>query len=230
MRPISILILLFISPFVGCGSDTQESDNFDSPTHPFALEINKRSAKSLGDICNDLKKVSVDSWGAVCDERDALGKIALDLEKSLVKPLGEFASRVMLLDKRLIIFIKRDLYLEDRENIINKIVEDARQLLTEINQETSTTPDIDIDKLEFLNRLIIAAEGIINNATGLYKIKIDLSKDPYKLLRNNAYLTQRNLQIYRDNINLVREQKKLRNDLDLAKAKKLLQELIDLFS
>ncbi len=230
MRPILISIILFISPLIGCGSDTQEIDNSNFPRQPLAIEINKGSAKSLEDIKNDLAKVRVDCWDEVCDEIDSLGNIALDFEKSLVKPLGEFASRVVLLDKLLIIVLKRGLYIQDSENIVDKIFDDAHRLKIEINRAISVTPEIEVNILNFLNRLSITADDIINNAENLYKIKIDFIKNRSKLLGSKAYLTRRNLQIYKGNINLVREQKKLRYDLDLAKAQKLLQELINSFS
>ncbi len=207
MRPILISIILFISPFVGCGSDTQEIDNPNFPRQPLAIEINKGSVKSLEDIRNDLAKVRVDCWDAVCDETDSLGNIALDFEKSLIKPLGEFASRAVLLDKFLIMVVKRGLHTKDDENIVDKIFDDAHQLKIEINQAISVTPKIEVNILNFLNRMSITADGIINNAESLYKVKVDFIKNRNRLLKSNAYLTQRNLQIYRDNVNLVREQK-----------------------
>ncbi len=230
MRLILISIILFTSPFVGCGSDTHESDNFNFTRQPLAIEINKGSVKSLEDIRNDLAKVKVDCWDMVCDGTDSLGNIALDFEKSLIKPLGEFASRAVLLDKSLIIVLKRGFDIKDDENIVDKIFDDAHQLKIEINQEISVTPEIEVNIINFLNKLRINVDEIVNNAENLYKIKIDYIKNRHILLENNAYLAQRNFQICKDNVNLVREQKKLREDLALAKAQKLMQELIDSLS
>ncbi|UAW63516.1 hypothetical protein KMZ15_05305 [Mycoavidus sp. HKI] len=209
MRLILISIILFTSPFVGCGSDTHESDNSNFTKQPLAIEINKGSVKSLEDIRNDLAKVKADCLDMVCDGTDSLGNIALDFEKSLIKPLGEFASRSVLLDKALIMVLKRGFDIKDDENIVDKIFDDAHQLKIEINQEISVTPEIEVNIINFLNKLKINVDEIVNNAENLYKTKIDSIKNRHILLENNAYLTQRNFQICKDNVNLVREQKNL---------------------
>ena len=83
MQPILISILLFISPFIGCGGDNQGSNDVGYVAQSLT------PVKSLAEIASDLSKVTMDSWDAVVGEQDPLGKIALDLENSLEKPMGD---------------------------------------------------------------------------------------------------------------------------------------------
>ncbi len=234
MQAILISILLFIFPFIGCGGDNQGSNDVgyvaQSPT----------PVKSLAEIASDLSKVTMDSWDAVVGEQDPLGKIALDLENSLEKPMGGFASRVALIQKNLIILFKRDMDMKNREIIINKTLEDTKQLKDEIDEAILVTPENKIFNWRFLNGLSEVVEvihdrteeinkhknGFISNRKELIENTKYLAQSQAELAQRNRELAQYNKELAQGNAELAQRNKELRFKLDLARATKLLHELI----
>ncbi len=183
----------------------------------------------------------MDSWDAVAGEDDSLGKIAFDLEKSLEKPMGGFASRVALLQKDLIILFKRDMDMQNREIIINKTLEDTKQLKDEIDEAILVMPKNKIFNLRFLNGLseVVAVihdrtkeinkhkNGFINNRKEFIENTKYLAQSEKELAQSNKELAQYNTELTQRNTELTQRNKELKSKLDLARATKLLHELIN---
>lgn len=235
MQANLISIVLFIFNFIGCGGDNHGSNDVGYVAQPLT------PVKSLAEITNDLSKVTMDSWDAVADERDSLGKIALDLENSLAKPMGGFASRAVLLQKNLIILFQRDMDAKNREIIINKTLEDTKQLKDEIDEAILVTPENKISNLRFLNGLSEVVEvihdraeeinkhknGFISNREEFIENTKHLAQSKIELTQNNKELAQYNKELAQRNIELAQRNKELRFKLDLARSSKLLHELIN---
>ncbi len=215
MKTIFILILLFSIPLISCGGDNQGDDNVSFAQQLPTPGVSKKKIKSLAEITDDLEKVTLDSY-VVDSDQDPLGRIACDLKKSLPKPLGEFSSRLILLNKRLITVFKRGLYTADQESVLNQILEDTLQLKEEINEAASTMPGTENNSLVFLEGLSKAAEKTKINA-------VALDKKFKEMVEHNAVLQH--------NLSLASEQECLKKEIkfkmDLLIATKLMYELVN---
>ncbi len=242
MKFILSLILLCIFPFIGCGGDNQGSNDVGY------VEQSRVPVKSLAEIASDLSKVTTtDSWDAVEGEQDSLKKMALDLEESFSKSMGEFASRAAFLQKNLIILFKRDMDMKNREIIINKTLEDAKQLNHEIDEVILVTPEDKLYNLKSLNELnesvketldqakeinkhkngfTINREEIIVNIKCLSKNIKEISQENKKLAQYNKKLEQYNKELSKISTELAKNNENMRYKLNLARATKLLNELI----
>ncbi len=214
MRPIFISILLFSIPFISCGGDNKGGDNASFAQQPPTPGVSKGEIRSLAEITDDLEKVTIDSY-VVDGDQDPLGNIACDLKKSLPKPLGEFSSKLILLNKRLITVFKRGLYMGNRESVLNQILDDALKLKLEINETVSTISGTEDNRLEFLQGLSRAVEKTRVNT-------VSLDKKWKEITEHDAALQY--------NLSLVSEQedlkKKIKFKSDLLTATKLMYELI----
>ncbi len=215
MRPLFLSILLFIFPFIGCGGDNQGSNGVNLVERP------PTPIKSLSEIANDMEEVEIDSWNSVESEQDSFGKIALDLERSLAKPMGGFASRAILLQKDLIILFKREMSVKEREIIINKTLEGAKQLKYEMNEVIRAIPENDIFKLKIINGLRQVVETIQGHTEMINKYKNNgFINNREEIIENNKYLAQYNKELAQRN-------KELRSKVNLARGTRLLRELLD---
>lgn len=238
MRPIFISILLLTFPFIGCGGDNHGSNDVICVEQPFSPEKNKSTIKSLKELTIDLSKVKInDYWNTAYGEVGPLGEIARGLEKVLEEPIGGLASKTMLLNERLIKASNPELSAENRECILSGILTGIIELKSEINQAIGFIPENEIGKLLFLHGLIEVVEINKNSAEILDKIKIEFPQNYEEMVKSSAVLTQRNKALsqrnkvlFQANKNLFRQQKEIIFELNLSKAKKLMQELIDLFS
>ncbi len=235
MRPIFLLVLLLIFPFIGCGGDNKDSNDAICIEQPLAPEKSKSTIKSLKELTIDLSQVKIkDYWNTVHGEVGPLGEIACDLEKVLEEPIGGLASKTMLLSERLIKIANPELSTENRKNVLSEILIDIVKLKSEINEAIETIPENEISKLAFLDGLNKVVESNKGSAEILDKIKIDPPQNYEKMMRSSAEFTwrnkvlaQRNKELVQSNEELLRQQKEIIFKLDLAKAKRLMRELIE---
>ncbi len=219
MKLILTSILLCIFPFIGCGGGN---------------DVIYVPVKSLAEIVSDLSKVTAtDSWDPVAGEQDSLEKMALDLETSFSKSMGEFENRAALLQKNLIILFKRDMDMKNREIIINKTLEDAKQLKYEIDEAILVMPEDKVYNLKSLNEISEAVKETFNQAEEINKHKNGFISNREEIIENIKYLSQIIKEISQENKDLAQRNKELskinkdlRSRFNLAKATKLLNELI----
>lgn len=212
MRLIFLSTLLFIFSLIGCGGDNQSSIDVSFVEEPLITGTNKKTIKSFAEITNDLGKALNGPWDAIYDERDSLGRVALDLEKYLAKPIGEFASKIVLVTKNLIMIFQSDLDMGSRENFINKTLNSAELLKYEINYAVSLIPETELFNLKFISDIGKLNEKIYKQAEEIDKNKIGFTLNYDELMEENEALLCRH--------------KELKDASDLRKAKGLLQELI----
>ncbi len=181
MRLILFSMIFLMSTLMGCGGD-----NVGTP------------AKSFSEIATDMEKVTIDSWDAVVGEQDSLGKIAMDLKRSLPEPIGDFASRIILLQKRLIILLHRDMDRENRRNIINQTLNDADQLKNEIDESIWVNPENEIVYLKHLNGLSKSTEEIQDQAKKInipFTVNRDEEDEDEPLIDRRKEIAQRNKEL-----------------------------------
>ncbi len=181
MRLILFSMIFLASTFMGCGGDNHGSDNVSMPV------------KSLAEIADDMEKVTIDSWDAVVGEQDSLGKIAFDLKIALPKPIGEFASRIILLQKELIILLHRDMDIENRENIINKTLIDANRLNDEIDESIFLTTEneiVNLKRLTWLSKSTKETQDQAENIKILFTVNRDEEDEP--LIDRRKEIARRN--------------------------------------
>ncbi|UAW63733.1 hypothetical protein KMZ15_06565 [Mycoavidus sp. HKI] len=247
MRPISVLMLLFISTFIGCGGDNHDN-NITTIKHPLKQETNKRAIKSIKEIIRDLEKVNMDSWGAANGGKDHLEEIALDVERSFPQPIGGLMSRTILLERSLMIIVKYGLDMDGGQNILNKISSDIFELKLEANDLLLATTETEEDRLlavyklnEIIDLLKESAEEIDRNKTiftrkesGIIENNTELFKRKAELAIKNRELNSINISLCNSNAALKQEQIELKRRIkykeELLRAKRLLHELITKFS
>ncbi len=235
MRPIFFSVLLLIFPFIGCGGDNKGSNDVICIEPPFAPEKSKSTIKSLKELTIDLSQVKIkDYWNTEHGEVGPLGEIACSLEKILEEPIGGLASKTMLLSERLIKIANPELSTENRKNVLSEILIDIAKLKSEINEAIEIIPENEIGNLAFLDRLNKIVESNKNSAEVLDKIRMDPPQNYERMMRSSAEFTwrnkvlvQRNKELVQRNEELLRQQKEIIFKLDLAKAKRLMRELIE---